>query len=233
MDCIIIDDEYPARQELKHFIQNYSCIKIVREFQDSISALSYLEKNKPQIIFLDISMPGLDGMSFAKIINNFREKPKIVFITAHKEYAAEAFEIEAFDYILKPYSQDRIINVLNKLQLKESMGYNSEKITLWKGEKMVVLNSSDICYCEADERETIIYTKEDIYKATYSISEFAKKLPKNKFFRTHRSFIVNIDKINEIIPWFNNTYIVKLKELDVEIPVSRKNIKEFRHIMGI
>ncbi|OPJ56797.1 LytR/AlgR family response regulator transcription factor [Alkalithermobacter paradoxus] len=233
MNCIIVDDEYPAREELKYFIQNYSSIEIMKEFEDSLSALSYLEKNKPDIIFLDISMPSLDGMSLGKIVNNFKEKPKIVFITAHKEHAVEAFEIEAFDYILKPYSEERIINLLRKLQRCQDTKSKAGKITLWKSEKMVVLNPSDICYCEAKERETIVYTINDNYNINCSISDFLDKLPKRKFFRTHRSFVVNIDKIEEIIPWFNNTYVVKVKGIDTEIPVSRKNIKEFKHIMGI
>lgn len=239
--CIIVDDEYPSREELKYFINNYSDIEIIKEFDDSLAALKFLEKNKVDLIFLDINMPNLDGMCLGKIVNRFEEKPSIVFITAHKEYAIEAFEVEAVDYILKPYSEERIINAIkrieknyreNKIPEIEKV-HLKDKITLWNDDKMKVVDIEEISYCEVKERETIVYTKNRKYIASMSISSFYDKLPKEKFFRSHRSFIVNIDEIVEIIPWFNNTYNVKLKGLDVQVPVSRSNIKEFRKIMRI
>jgi len=107
MNCIIVDDEFPARKELSYFITNFSSIKITEEFDDCIEALEYVKEHKPDIIFLDINMPKLDGIQLAKIINNLTPKPTVVFVTAYREYAADAFEIEAFDYILKPYSESR------------------------------------------------------------------------------------------------------------------------------
>lgn len=238
MNCIIVDDEYPAREELKYFINNFSSIDILNEFDNSLDVLKIIDNTHIDIIFLDINMPNLDGMSLGRIINNFKHKPKVVFITAYKDFAVEAFEIEAFDYILKPYSEDRIINTLKKLEdikvnILENDKQCSSRITLWKCEKMVVLDMNEIYYCLANERETLVYTKNDNYVVHISISDFLEKLPKASFFRSHRSYILNIDKIKEIIPWFNNTYNVKLKDIDVEIPVSRKNIKDFKHIMGI
>lgn len=233
MNCIIVDDEYPAIEELKYFIQNFSNIKIEREFTDAIEALQFLEKNHIDVIFLDINMPRLDGMALGRIIGKFAKKIKIIFITAYREHAAEAFEIEAFDYLLKPYSEERIINTLNRLEQSSSEKNPISRITLWKDNKMVVINIEDIIYCEADERDTLIYTQKDKYRTKMSISEFCRKLPNDIFFKTHRSYIVNINKIAEIIPWFNNTYIVKVKGSDSEIPVSRNNINDFKHIMGI
>lgn len=233
MNCIIVDDEYPAIEELKYFIQNFSNIKIEREFTDAIEALQFLEKNHIDVIFLDINMPRLDGMALGRIIGKFAKKIKIIFITAYREHAAEAFEIEAFDYLLKPYSEERIINTLNRLEQSSNEKNPISRITLWKDNKMVVINIEDIIYCEADERDTLIYTQKDKYRTKMSISEFYRKLPNDIFFKTHRSYIVNINKIAEIIPWFNNTYIVKVKGSDSEIPVSRNNINDFKHIMGI
>lgn len=108
-----------------------------------------------------------------------------------------------------------------------------DTVTLWKDDKMVVLKSSDIYYCEARERDTIVYSIDNKYIVKSSISEFYKSISENYFFKTHRSYIVNVNKIKEIIPWFNSTYILKLKDIDREIPVSRSNIKEFRNIMHI
>ncbi len=233
MNCIIVDDEYPSREELKHFILNFSNIKIMEEFDDSIKALEFIEQNKPDIIFLDINMPKLDGMALGKIISHFPKHPLIIFITAHKEYAVDAFEIYAYDYILKPYSEERIINTLKKIE-KPTDGKNvNSKITLWKDNKMIVRRIIDISYCAAKERETLISIKGIQYSINCSITDFSKKLPKELFFRSHRSYIINTDKITEIIPWFNNTFMIKLQGEEVEIPVSRSNIIEFKRMMGI
>ncbi|MCY6957533.1 LytR/AlgR family response regulator transcription factor [Clostridium brassicae] len=235
MNCIIVDDEYPAREELKYFIKEFSKIDIVEEFDDSVEALQYIESNKPNIIFLDISMPKLDGMALGKILNNFEKKIIIVFITAYKEYAVNAFEIEAFDYILKPYSEERIVRTLKRLERQEKSidKCMSNKITLKQDNKLKVINIYDICYCEAHERETIIYIAKEKFVEHSSISEFYKKLPRKSFFKCHRSYIVNIEKITEIAPWFNNTYMLKLKAMETDIPVSRNNINKFKHLMGI
>ncbi|HEY5588041.1 MAG TPA: response regulator transcription factor [Candidatus Paceibacterota bacterium] len=233
MNCIIVDDEFPSREELKYFINNFSNVKIMEEFDDSIKALEYIEQNKPDVIFLDISMPKLDGMALGKIISHFPKRPIIIFITAHKDYAVDAFEIQAYDYILKPYSEERIVSTLKKIEKCSDKKSKNNKITLWKENKMIVRSINEISYCEANERETLIYIKGEQYNVSCSISEFYKKLPKEFFFRSHRSYIINIDKIIEIVPWFNNTYMLKIQDEKVDIPVSRNNIVEFKQIMGI
>jgi two-component system, LytTR family, response regulator len=240
MRAIIVEDEFLARDELKYFIENYSNIEIKGEFEDGIEVLKFIQNNQVEIIFLDINIPSLDGVLLAKSISKFSRKPYIVFITAYKEHAAEAFEIEAFDYILKPYSESRIISMLKKLENSNNHEENnvnknsiSNKINLWKNEKIIVVDMDDIYYCAASERITHVFTKNDEYSVNLSVSEFYDRLPKDKFFRCHRSYIVSINKIREIIPWFNNTYNLKLQDIDYEVPVSRSNIKEFKQIMNI
>lgn len=247
MRGIIVEDEFPAREELKYFVNNYSKIKIIAEFDNGVEVLKFIQENTIDVIFLDINIPMLDGMLLARTINNFSTKPKIVFITAYKEHAVDAFELEAFDYILKPYSEERIVSMLKKLEnskpiLKESKEKNTkriaeesnlDKVSLWKNDKLIVVKMDEIYYCEADERETIVFTKDDKYIVKNSITEFEKNLSSEKFFKTHRSFIVNTSKIKEIIPWFNNTYKLKLNDINVEVPVSRSKIKDFRKLMHI
>lgn len=233
MNCIIVDDEIPAIQELCYFIKNFSSIKILNEFDDSIKALEYIQNNPIDVIFLDINMPKLDGLTLSRVINTLKQKPLLVFISAHKEYAIEAFEVAAFDYILKPYSEERIVETLHRLENSNVAKSSSNKITLWKNEKLFVISINDIYYCESQEHDLLINTKDNQFKITSSISDFYKKLPQNTFLRCHRSYIVNLDKIIEIIPWFNNTYMLKLQGIDAEIPVSRQNISEFKHLMGI
>lgn len=240
MKAIIVEDEFPAREELKYFINNFSDIEIISEFDNGIDVLKFMQKNKIDVIFLDINIPMFDGMLLAKTINQFKNKPKIVFITAYKEHAVDAFELDAFDYILKPYSEERIVSTLNKLQQintvkqeLENRQVTSSNIILWKDNKLVVMNINDIYYCEARERETLVYTKENEYISKKSILEFEKKLSLDKFLKIHRSYIVNIAKIKEIIPWFNSTYKLKLNDMDNEVYVSRSKIKEFRKVMNI
>lgn len=243
MRAIIVEDEFPAREELKYFIKNFSSLEISAEFDNGIDVLKYIQENSLDVIFLDINIPYLDGILLAKTISKFKIKPKIVFISAYKEHAVEAFELEAFDYILKPYSKERIVSMLNKLE--NSSNQNNEinnidehqklfnKISLWKNDKMIVIDIEDIYYCNAKERETLVYTKENEYIVNSSISEFEKNLPDDKFFKCHRSFIVNLSKIKEIIPWFNSTYNLKLKDINTDVPVSRSKIKEFKNLMNI
>lgn len=232
MNCIIVDDEFPSIQELSYFINNFSSIKILDKFDDSIKALEYVQRHSVNVVFLDINMPKLDGMAFSRVINTLTTKPIFVFISAYSEYALEAFEVAAFDYILKPYSENRMISTLQRLESCTAKCSN-DKMTLWKNDKLFVINMDDIYYCEAHEHEVHIYTKDGQYIVTSSISDFHKKLPQDIFFRCHRSYIVNTDKITEIIPWFNNTYMLKLQGLNSEIPVSRQNISSFKTLMGI
>jgi len=233
LNCIIVDDEYPSIQELSYFITNFSSITISETFDDSIKALEYIQRHSVNVIFLDINMPKLDGLTFSKVINTLPVKPVLVFITAYREHALEAFEVSAFDYILKPYSQTRIADTLQRLENSTAVRLHNDKITLWKNEKLYVLDADDIYYCEAHKHEVYVYTKDKRFVVASSISDFHKKLRQDCFFRCHRSYIVNIDKITEIIPWFNNTYMLKLKGLDAEIPVSRQNILLFKKLMGI
>jgi Response regulator of the LytR/AlgR family len=240
MRAIIVEDEFLAREELKYFIKNHSNIEIVDEFEDGIEVLKFIQKNEVDVIFLDINIPSLDGVLLAKNISKFSKKPYIVFITAYKEHAVEAFEIEAFDYILKPYHESRIISMLKKLEMtysqqKDTSHKNSvtNKINLWKDEKIIVVDLDNIYYCIARERVSYVFTKDEEYSVNVSITEFYNSLPKDKFFRCHRSYVVNITKIREIIPWFNNTYNLRLQDIDYEIPVSRSNLKEFKKLMNI
>ena len=236
MNCLILDDELPAIQELSYFILNFSSIEISAKFTDSIKALQYVQNNFVDVIFLDINMPKLNGLDFCKVINSLNPKPAIVFLTAYREYSIEAFEIAAFDYVLKPYSENRIVATLSRLEHRNCLGNTvniNGKLPLWKNGKIFVININDISYCKSYKHDIFIYVGTTEYKTNSSIKEFYKKLPQDRFFQCHRSYIVNLDKINEIIPWFNNTYILKLQDIDYEIPVSRQNLSIFKQIMGI
>ena len=242
MKVIIDDDEYPARKELRYFIENYTDMDIIGEFDNGLDVLNFIQENTLDAIFLDINIPKLDGMLLAKTIDKFEKRPKIIFITAYDDYAVEAFNLEIFDYILKPYSDERIISMLHRLKDTSDKKNNEDKaeyqkmrnkISLWKDDKIHIVDVNDIYYCEARERYTHIFTKDEEYEIREGISEVEKTINYNIFFRSHRSYLVNLEKIEEIIPWFNNTYILKLNKGKYEITVSRSRVKLFRQLMNI
>lgn len=243
MKVIIVEDEILAQQELSWLIKAHSQMEIVATFDDGLDVLKYLQHNKADALFLDINIPSLDGVLLAQNISQFVHKPFIVFITAWKEHAVEAFELEAFDYILKPYQESRIITMLQKLeaawQQQSGTGGSSvatrenDTINLIKDERIIVTSIHDIYYAEAHEKMTFVYTRRESYVMPMNITEFCSKLPTAHFFRCHRSYCVNLNKIREIEPWFNNTYILRLRDLDFQVPVSRSKVKEFRQLMHL
>lgn len=238
LTCVIVEDEFPAREELKYFLTKHKEISLEKEFENPIDSLKYLQENKVDVVFLDINMPELDGMSLGKILTKLNPNIKIIFITAYRDYAAEAFEIKAFDYLLKPYSEKRITEVLNNLTTIKDNSPTKEvekinKVTVFLDEKMVVLSLDEIYYIEVSEKESLVYTQNEIYTSKLKISKWEEILPKNKFYRTHRAYIVNLDKIKEVEPWFNGTFVLKIQDLKFKVPVSRNNIKEFKELLSI
>ncbi|MCG8709975.1 response regulator transcription factor [Brenneria sp. 4F2] len=249
MKAIIVEDEFLAQQELSYLIKAHSDISVEATFDDGLDVLKYLQHNEVDAIFLDINIPSLDGVWLAQNISKFAHKPYIIFITAYKEHAVEAFEVEAFDYILKPYHESRIVTMLKKLEalwqqrqsspIAEAGGSISpqrntqQTINLVKDERIIVTDINNIYYAAAQEKVTLVYTRREEFIMPMNITEFFSRLPDEYFFRCHRSYCVNLTKIREIVPWFNNTYILRLNDLDFEVPVSRGKIKEFRSLMRL
>lgn len=271
MKALIVEDEILASEELSYLIQEHSRIEILDCLEDGLDVLKFLQEQEVDVIFLDINIPSLDGMMLAHHIGMFARKPYIVFTTAYKEHAAEAFELEAFDYILKPYDEKRIAAMLHKLEatfkrdqelsdgvqvsgreqqnvqgnqgtqghaVDNDPGYEQDnqtgkRINLLRNENIIVTDSADIYYAEAQEKVTKVYTKNGEFTMPVSISDFHSRLPQDAFFRCHRSYLVNLSQIREIVPWFNNTYLLRLRDLEAEVPVSRGKVKEFRQLMRI
>lgn len=263
MRALIVEDEIPASEELNYLIQEHSKIEVVACLEDGLDVLKFLQEQEVDVIFLDINIPSLDGMMLAHHIGKFASKPYIVFTTAYKEHAAEAFELEAFDYILKPYDEKRIAAMLLKLEnaftrdhageglvehgqaqvtddtsvqgspTKASVAGSGIRINLLRNDNIIVTDTADIYYAEAQEKVTKVYTKNGEFTMPVSISDFHGRLPQESFFRCHRSYLVNLSQIREIVPWFNNTYLLRLRDLEAEVPVSRGKVKEFRQLMRI
>ncbi|EOC99470.1 LytR/AlgR family response regulator transcription factor [Caldisalinibacter kiritimatiensis] len=251
--CLIVDDESPAREELMYLLNEYEELEIVGTAKHGIEAIELNDKLKPDVIFLDIQMPKVDGIEVAKEVIKSTNVPLIIFVTAYDEYAIQAFELNAIDYLLKPVSQERLDKSINKVEerldnisneyeqkLKKLLNVitnkedkNIKKICLYKNGTIVPLDINKIIYATVENRNTVIFSVEGKYEYSHTLSDLEEKLNLSNFFRSHRSFLINLDFIEEIEPWFNSTYQVKMKQINEKIPVSRKQVKEFKNIMNI
>ncbi|QNO15201.1 response regulator transcription factor [Alkalicella caledoniensis] len=236
LKVFLVDDEMPAREELKYLLSLNDKVDLIGEADNLEDALVEITNKEIDLIFLDIQINNDNGVEFAKKIK--LKEIGVVFATAYDEYAVEAFSLNAIDYLLKPFSQERVNQSIQKAIDKLSKGKKNErylkKLTFWKGEKMVVIAPEDILYLTVDERKVILETTKGTLTDAGPLQNTFEKLDPNIFIRTHRSYIVNLEKIEEIIPWFNNTYNLKLVDLkETEIPVSRSYLQEFKKQVGL
>ncbi|KRQ87157.1 Transcriptional regulatory protein YpdB [Caloramator mitchellensis] len=250
--CIIVEDEIPAILELKYILQEYECMDIIKEFYDGKSALDWMIKNDIDVIFLDINMPNMGGLDLAKEILKLEKDIHLVFITAHEDFALNAFELGAIDYILKPYNEKRIEKTIlrikehvfdrkksesdvarkiEKIISKINMPAKVKKIACEYKGKTLLVDLEDIYYCFIEDEETYVKTKDISYLTNYNLNELEEK---TGFFRIHRSFIVNLNKIKEIYPWFNGTYKITMDDIQKsELQVSRSRVKELKEALNI
>lgn len=249
ISCIIVDDEKHARDEIRYHLNNITQYSVLDDFDNGVSALEYLKNNTVDVVFLDITMIGLDGIETAKKIVNspLDHKPYIVFVTAYNEYAVEAFELNAIDYILKPINEKRFLKCINRIndnvqknrtQLKSIKNLSIEKskdqiISLSKAGAVYPVRINEIKLVYIEERTLVIETTKGKFYLNTSLSDFKQKLEHKNFFQGHRSYIFNIKYIEKIIPWFNSTYKVKLKGVDIDVPISRNKTSDFKDRMSI
>ncbi|NPV44535.1 MAG: response regulator transcription factor [Firmicutes bacterium] len=249
---LLVDDEDLPIVELKYLLEKFDNIEICGEAQSGKKAIELAKELLPDVIFLDIKMHDMNGFQIAEDLMNMERQPKIIFITAYDEYAIKAFEINAVDYILKPFSEERIRKTVERIfelfnndegskqHIKREIANTGQnrmalnKIPVEKNSRLILINIEDILFVEADGRNTIIRTEKETYKTNFSLKQMEERLKPLLFFRPHRSYLINMKKIKEIVPWFNSTYkIIMTGYPDIEIPVTRNNTKIFKDIIGI
>lgn len=242
---LMVDDEAPARERMRKLIVSNSLIELIGEAEDGIKALELIEERNPDLVLLDIQMPGLDGFGVIKMLQN---PPLIIFVTAYDEYAIRAFEVNALDYLLKPFTKVRLERAIERayqefsrrtdfsakldalLQtLKEQPRY-LERIAVRKGGKIFVLDVANIDWIGSESGLIVIHTKEEKYITNYTLEELESRLNPRMFFRAHRSAIVNLTRIKEIIPWFAGSHKIRLTT-GAEVDLSRGQAKELRKII--
>ncbi|MGR3762782.1 LytR/AlgR family response regulator transcription factor [Rossellomorea sp. NS-SX7] len=235
MKVAIIDDEPYSREEMKHLLSTYEWVQIVGEANSAEKAMELLLTSDPQVLFLDIEMPGMSGVDLAEALQKMKQKPKIVFATAYPDYALKAFRVEAVDYLLKPFDEEQLARTMERLKKMVAEDPAEEKEAKIKGklavqdeDKIIFIEPDDILYIFREERETYICTEKKKYTCRLPIKELEAKLVTYPFFRVHKSYLVQLPFVEELIPWGNGVYQLKVHGAKEKIPVSRNYVKELR-----
>ncbi len=245
---IIIDDEPVARNIIKKFLAGENDFEIIGECGNGEDAVSMIIELKPDLIFLDIQMPEMDGFEVINAVGT-KNIPYIIFVTAYDQYAIKAFEINAVDYLLKPFDKERFLNSINrakdiinskndiKTQIKdliENMNKNQkimERILIKSGGKIFFLKTDEISWIEAAAYYVKLHFGKDSYLIRETLNNMENKIDPSKFIRIHRSYIVNIEFIKELQPWFKNKYVVILKD-GTKLNLSRNFREKFFNLFN-
>ncbi|WP_226671868.1 LytR/AlgR family response regulator transcription factor [Rossellomorea aquimaris] len=234
MRVAIIDDEPYSREEMKHLLSGYPWVEVVGEASSAEKGLEVILTKNPDVLFLDIEMPGMSGVDLAETLQKMKHKPEIVFATAYPEYALKAFRVEAVDYLLKPFEESQLAQTMERLkslvkietETRESPSLG--KLAVQDEDKIVFISPQDILYIFREERETFICTEKKKYTCRLPIKDLEAKLATYPFFRVHKSYLVQLPFVEELIPWGSGVYQLKVHGADEAIPVSRNYVKELR-----
>ena len=249
LTALIADDEKIMCAALRSQLEKFPYIELVGECHDGQAALDAVKAMNPDIVFLDIRMPGLTGLEVAAEIDKYDSPTEIVFVTAYDEYALRGYEVSAIDYILKPFDSDDILRVLRKILRQRLLaGYSPvqsqvlplasdtrpSKFCLYTGERMEIVDAKNI-KCFFAEQGAVYALKADDARCSMkqSLQEIEQMVDKKQFFRCHRNYIVNMDFVKKVSPWFNRGLLLTLSGAKVtEIPVSRANTKQLEQYIN-
>ena len=258
---MVVDDEAPAREELCYLLGRHEDVEVVAEAADGVDALAAVKQHGPDLLFLDIQMPGLTGFEVARaLLSEVDEPPAVVFVTAYDDHAIEAFEVNAVDYLLKPVDAARLWQTLERgrrrrdalrgegaagpvgeqlerlLQIVAARpGGRPEQVALRVDERLILVQADEIIYASLVNESITIVTARVAGTSNYrTLDDLHARLDPDVFWRVHRSHLVNINKIKEIVPWFSRNYILRMKDAKgTEIPVSRSQTKRLREYLKL
>jgi two-component system LytT family response regulator len=239
---IVIDDERLAREELKKILLDYPEIEVIGEAVNAEDGIEKIKELQPDLIFLDVSMPGMSGFDMLKHLD---EVPNVVFVTAHDEFALKAFENNALDYILKPVSNERITQVVKKIALEEQAEHNrllderkerrlkaTDKVFIKDGDKCWFIELNQIRMLESDGNYVKVYFDSFRPMILRSLNAFEERLDPEQFFRANRKYIINLQHIVSIENWFNGGMKVELSKGE-KIEISRRQAIRFREVFTL
>ena len=255
LSALIVDDEKAARDELAYLLKDFPDVAVVGQGKNGVEALSLIRELKPDVVFLDVQMPGLDGFGvIKKLMDRKTSPPFFVFVTAYDQYAVRAFDVNAVDYLLKPIERGRLEKALERVRrflessesafeklgrlvhmIDERPSVQSGKLVVKSGSRLVLVDSADIIYATIQDGVISIVTKDLEGQSNFrTVEELQSNLDPNMFWRVHRSYLVNINRIKEVVPWFKSSYQLKMQDRkETEIPVSRGQTRKLRELLNL
>jgi len=261
LTALIIDDEALARQELQYLLERAGGVEVLAQGTNGIEAVELIRTHRPDVVFLDVQMPGLDGFAvLKKLLDRKMPLPQVVFATAFDQYAVRAFEVNAVDYLLKPFDRKRVLQTIEKAHarmtapaesasdakldaLLKLMGEqaapaprpNSGKIVVRAQNRLLLVDQRDICFASIEDGAISVVTPTvEGHSNCRTLEELLDQLDPEAFWRAHRSFVVNIQHIREVVPWFKSSYQLRMNDpRKTEIPVSRSQTKRLKELFNL
>jgi two-component system response regulator LytT len=262
---VLVDDEQLARDELGYLLGQVGGVEVIGQAGNGVEALATIDRLQPDLVFLDVQMPGLTGFEVARRLLADGPSSHIIFVTAYDQHAIEAFEVNAVDYLLKPVDPSRLETALQRarrrialdragaaavpaavagisnhqleqiVQLVSERNSRRERLALKVGERFLLVQAEDIIYASLAEESITVVTSQHAGTSNYrTLDELQARLDPTVFWRVHRSHLVNINKIKEIVPWFSRNFLLRMKdEKATEIPVSRTQTRRLREYLKL
>lgn len=255
INTLIVDDEKPARDELAFLLKAFPEINLIGLGRNGLEAVALIKEHSPDLVFLDVQMPGLNGLGVVKkLVDRKLKVPHIIFATAFDNYAVHAFEVNAVDYVLKPFDKNRISRAIQRAkkmleahfstaerleslvnQLGTSKTSQPVKLLVKSQQRLLLVDADDIIFASIDDGTISVVARDAEGSSNYrTIEELQAALDSDLFWRAHRSYLVNINHIKEVVPWFKSTYQLKMNDKkQTEIPVSRAQTKRLRELFKL
>jgi two-component system LytT family response regulator/two-component system response regulator LytT len=255
LSVVIVDDEQLARDELSYLLREVEDLDIIGQGKNGVEAVNLIKETSPDLVFLDVQMPGLDGFGvIKKLLEKKIPLPNIVFSTAFDQYAVKAFEVSALDYILKPFDKKRIFQAVEKARktqeseaapsekldtlmklLEQQKPQTTTKILLKANNRLFLVDQKDICFASIEDGViSVVAQNMEGQSNCRTLEELLASLDTNLFWRAHRSYLVNINRIKEVVPWFKSSYQIRMDDKkQTEIPVSRAQTRRLRDLFGL
>ncbi len=257
ISTVVVDDEQLACDELAYLLRDFPDIEVIATGSNGLQAVDLIQKLEPELVFLDVHMPGLDGMG---VVRRLREKgidpPHVIFVTAYDQYAVEAFRLEALDYLLKPVDRGRLTETIDRIRrviqekpepvpavappsnstaTKQAVAPQRTKLLVRANNRHFIVDANDLVYATIDNGLISLITTNIEGHSTYrTIEELQASLDRELFWRVHRSYLVNINKIKEVVPWFKSSYQLRMDDKKhTEVPVSRVQTKRLRELFKL
>ena len=250
---LIVDDEAPARERLKRLLADIEGVELIGEAEGGVQAVEMIERERPDLVLLDIQMPGLDGFG---VIEALEDPPLVIFVTAYDEYAIRAFEVNALDYLLKPFSRERLEKAVRRAQealaeeqdlgvsaaerfamrlgpLLESLATQGRYLTrlaVRDRDRICVLDVDEVDWIDVEDEQVMVHVGDRAYLIRRTLTELEARLDPAHFFRAHRSAIVNLSRVKEVIPWFKGSHKLRLTT-EAEVELSRARARALRKIL--